>query len=283
MFVTIRTYRARPGEEDAIVALHEDWQMRRSAGVPGFLSGELLRSARDLRLFVDILRFESEEWAEAYARDPEQRAWRRRLASLSESEPDEMACSVEWWWTVPPNWTAHASREKGGRDPRSNRPSSSVHIHPRSEEMTAQDNAQITRTMYNLFEQQRFDEALEYVAGDAEVVPFYAPGLIFRGKDGFRDFMASHKNALPDIRVQIDNQVATDTTVVNECTATGTHTGPLVSPAGEIPPTGRKVTLHFCEVWQLRDGKVVSLHNYQDSGDLLSQLGLMPEPQAAGA
>lgn len=115
MFVTVCTYRVRAGEEDAIVALHEDWQMRRPAGAPGFLSGELLRSAHDPLVFVDIVRFESEESADAHARDPEQRAWRRRLASLSESEPDVLACSVEWWWTAPPNWTARVPRVKGGR------------------------------------------------------------------------------------------------------------------------------------------------------------------------
>jgi hypothetical protein len=26
MFVTVSTYRAKAGEEDAIIALHEDWQ-----------------------------------------------------------------------------------------------------------------------------------------------------------------------------------------------------------------------------------------------------------------
>lgn len=104
MFVTVCAYRVRAGEEDAVVALHEDWQRRRPGGVAGFLSGELLRSARDQRLFIDIVRFESEEAAESHARDPEQQAWRRRLTNLSEREQDVLACSVEWWWTAPPNW-----------------------------------------------------------------------------------------------------------------------------------------------------------------------------------
>ena len=117
MFVTVCTYRARPGEEDAVVALHEHWPARQSGSMPGFLSGELLRSAHDPGFFVDIIRFESRESAEAHASDPEQRAWRRRLASLSETEPDVLACSVEWWWTAPPNWIPPGSREKGGTQP----------------------------------------------------------------------------------------------------------------------------------------------------------------------
>ena len=114
MFVTVCTYHARPGEEDAIVALHEDWQMRRQGQITGFLSGELLRSADDPQLFVAIVRFESAETAAAHARDPQQRAWLRRLAALSEDEPQVLACLVEWWWTAPPHW--HAGSGKGGVD-----------------------------------------------------------------------------------------------------------------------------------------------------------------------
>jgi antibiotic biosynthesis monooxygenase (ABM) superfamily enzyme len=114
VFVTLCTYRARPGEEDAIVALHEDWRLRRPGGAPGFLSSELLCSTQNQGLFVDIIRFESEESATAYAMDPEQRAWRRRLVSLCESEPEVLACSVDWWWTVPPNWIVPIAHEKGG-------------------------------------------------------------------------------------------------------------------------------------------------------------------------
>ena len=117
MFVSISRYRARPGEDDAIVALHEDWQRRVPAAAPGFLSSELLRSAGDPQLFFDIVRFESEEAARAHSRDPEQRAWCRRLASLSEVEPDTLDCSVAWWWTTPPNWDARIPRERRMIDP----------------------------------------------------------------------------------------------------------------------------------------------------------------------
>jgi steroid delta-isomerase-like uncharacterized protein len=148
--------------------------------------------------------------------------------------------------------------------------------------MSAQDNGTLTRTLYDLFEAGRFDEVMPHLTDDVEVVAYIGPGLVFRGKDGFRDFMAGWRTAFPDIRVQIENQIATDTTVVNECSATGTQTGPLVSPGGEIPATGRQVTLRFCEIWRVRDGKITGLHNYQDSGTLLTQLGVMPSAETAG-
>ena len=106
------------------------------------------------------------------------------------------------------------------------------------------------------------------------LVPY---GRTFRSHAGFREFMDSFKTAFPDLTVTVTNQVATDEQVVNECTWQGTHTGPLMSLAGEIPPTGKTVTgAQFCEVWRLKGGKMASLHNYQDVSRWLRQLGLVP-------
>jgi quinol monooxygenase YgiN len=87
MFIVVCTYRARAGEEDAIVALHEDWQRTLRSRATGYLSGELLNSVQDPRAFIAIARYEDETSARAIAADPEQIAWQRRLASLTEVEP----------------------------------------------------------------------------------------------------------------------------------------------------------------------------------------------------
>jgi len=59
MFVTVSSYRARAGEEDAILALHEDWQRNQQPRAKGYLSGELLRNVNDSREFLAIMHFES--------------------------------------------------------------------------------------------------------------------------------------------------------------------------------------------------------------------------------
>ncbi len=91
MFVRVDTFKIRPGEEDAVVALHEDWQHTLRARASGYLSGELLHATGNPRIFVAIARFECEAAAEALARDPGQAAWYRRLASLAVAEP---ACAT---------------------------------------------------------------------------------------------------------------------------------------------------------------------------------------------
>jgi len=87
MFIVVYTYRARKGEEDAVVALYEDWQRTLRSRAKGYLSGELLHSVRDPCAFVAIARYEDETSAQAVAADPEHIAWQSRLASLMEVEP----------------------------------------------------------------------------------------------------------------------------------------------------------------------------------------------------
>lgn len=142
--------------------------------------------------------------------------------------------------------------------------------------MSAQNNAGIARKLYEAFNKQDLDSCLALATEDVEVVltPF---NQTFHGHAGFKDFMVGFKRAFPDLTVTVTNQVATDDQVVSECRWRGTHTGPLMSPAGEIPPTGKAVEgAVFCEVWGLRNGKVASLHNYQDVSSWLRQLGLVP-------
>jgi heme-degrading monooxygenase HmoA len=96
MFVMVSVYRARAGQEDKVVALHEEWQHLHRAGTAGFLSAELLRSLKDPLSFIDIARFESEEAAQSIATIPEQAAWHRRLAQLTEDVQEQTGCRREW-------------------------------------------------------------------------------------------------------------------------------------------------------------------------------------------
>ena len=84
VFVTLIDGRARAGDEDAIVALHEDWVRRRS-GDAGLLLSEILVDPADPRAFIAISHFVDQAAAERSLRDPEHSAWQRRLASLSET------------------------------------------------------------------------------------------------------------------------------------------------------------------------------------------------------
>ena len=96
MFVTLSTYRARQGEEDAVIALHEAWQRHQQPHARGYLSGELLRNVMASREFVAIMRFENQEAAQALTNNPERKAWYQRVVSLTENVPSLTEYTSEW-------------------------------------------------------------------------------------------------------------------------------------------------------------------------------------------
>ncbi len=141
--------------------------------------------------------------------------------------------------------------------------------------MPAEGNAKLARDIYDLFNRLEFDQVLALATEDVEVflVPF---DLTLSGPEGLRAFMMGFKVPFPDLEVTVVQQVADGDHVVNECTWNGTHTGPLQSPKGEIPPSGKRVSAaRFCEVWTFRAGKLARLVNYQDVSTWLRQLDLV--------
>jgi len=96
MFVTVSIYRAKAGEDDAVIALHENWQRNQQSRAQGYLSGELLRNTQAPREFVAIMRFENRVFAQELANDPERSAWYRRLVSLVENVPVLTDYTREW-------------------------------------------------------------------------------------------------------------------------------------------------------------------------------------------
>jgi steroid delta-isomerase-like uncharacterized protein len=136
-------------------------------------------------------------------------------------------------------------------------------------------NAELVRTVHADFCAGRLDavteRALPSITVDA--VPF---GTVFHGREGLMAFMGTFRNAFPDIQLRHVNVVESGDQVTVEATWTGTHTGPLSTPQGDIPATGRRVTKgRICEVFRIQNGRLASITNYQDVGTWMRELGLV--------
>jgi steroid delta-isomerase-like uncharacterized protein len=137
-------------------------------------------------------------------------------------------------------------------------------------------NAEIAREFYERWNARDFDRVAEMMANDGEIV-LVGSDTRFRGPVGAIEFSRMWADGFPDGRVEVDRSLASGDCVCLEFTGTGTHTGTLRGPGGDIPATGRSVTLHFCDVHEIRNGKISSVHSYFDSASMLTQLGVMPE------
>ena len=105
-----------------------------------------------------------------------------------------------------------------------------------------------------------------------------------QGKEDYKTWIQNWSTAFPDAKLEILNAFTSGDSVVVEFTAKGTHKGALSSPGMQIPPTNRPLEMSFCDVIQLRDGKIVSARTYYDLATIARQLGVeskLSRPAAA--
>ncbi|TMC49678.1 MAG: ester cyclase [Chloroflexi bacterium] len=118
--------------------------------------------------------------------------------------------------------------------------------------------------------------AVEVFHPDVEAAMPGAPPT--RGVDAHREYGDVLMSAIPDMTVAIKEVYEGPDTIIVEGTFSGTQTGTLTGPGGDIPATGRRFELDYCDVFKVRDGKVVAHRVYFDQLSLLGQLGVTPAP-----
>ena len=97
-----------------------------------------------------------------------------------------------------------------------------------------------------------------------------------QGVPGILSYWQGWKEAIPDVTGTVHQAVAGDNTVALEVTWKGTQTGPLQTPTGTIPATGKQQATRACWVMDFDGGKVKESRHYYDMLSLLQQLGVIP-------
>jgi ketosteroid isomerase-like protein len=122
-----------------------------------------------------------------------------------------------------------------------------------------------------------------FVALQAPDAAWTVPGARFEGREAIAGWIGGFGRAFPTYRHEIGTVLEEGGTVFAEGTWTGTHDGPLATPAGDVPPSGRGVTFRWAMVaefdvaaQQCRRARI-----YFDQLEFLGQLGLLPESAAA--
>ena len=109
-----------------------------------------------------------------------------------------------------------------------------------------------------------------------------APGDVrVEGKEPSTAYAMSWLNAFPDARITVHGEIVDGDWVAQRFTFEGTHEGTLASPAGEIPPTHRRLTGRGAQLIHVQGDEVTETHLYFDQVQVMTQLGLMPEPADA--
>jgi len=151
--------------------------------------------------------------------------------------------------------------------------------------MAVQENVALARSLLDLCNSRQsdpawLDKSLAAFAADNET--FDVPsGAILRGPDGYKRLALFFVENFPDGRIELTNVFATEDQVTLECTLRWNDTDPLHLPPGALPIMRRSGELRYCFVYQIRNGKIVSVHSYYDMLTQLEQLGLAPVMEQA--
>ena len=124
------------------------------------------------------------------------------------------------------------------------------------------------------------EERIRELNGENSV--FEAPGDVrVEGRDAATEYAMAWLRAFPDARLEVRNELVAGEWVVQEFTFTGSHEGTLMSPAGAIPATHKTLNGRGVQIFRVEGETVAETRLYFDQVQVMTQLGLMPEPSVA--
>jgi len=105
----------------------------------------------------------------------------------------------------------------------------------------------------------------------------YQPDLSepMKGNKNLETAYANYFRAIPDIKIEFITIISSGDQACFEFLETGTFTGPLATPNGDIQPTGRKFEIKGAVLLKITpEGLIIEDKTYYDQASWLAQLGL---------
>jgi predicted ester cyclase len=120
---------------------------------------------------------------------------------------------------------------------------------------------------------QRMDP-LDEVAAPSYTM--HIPGAPPLDREGMKAFGNSFYAACPGLSHNLEEVIADGDTVALRMTIRGSQTQPFVTPAGELPPSGKSFAIPAQNMIRFEDGKVVEQWSVFDMMGFMQQIGAIP-------
>jgi predicted ester cyclase len=141
----------------------------------------------------------------------------------------------------------------------------------------ASKNVETLRAAHESWNKRNFADVVKSAAENL-VYTDNARAVTFNSRDKFSEWTKEWAKAFSDGRITSPEYIDAGDIVIARFTVVGTNDGPL----GSMKPTGRKMSLPFCEICHFdKQGRTVSGGCYYDQYTLLTQLGQIPLVAAA--
>jgi steroid delta-isomerase-like uncharacterized protein len=97
-------------------------------------------------------------------------------------------------------------------------------------------------------------------------------GRTIEGAQAYLALCQGWRMAIPDVRGTVHRALEDDGVVAQEVTWVGTHDGPLPTPNGDIPATGRPISVDATLWVETRGDAVCEVHHHLDVMALMAQI-----------
>jgi len=145
------------------------------------------------------------------------------------------------------------------------------------------NNEQIIRNAYQTAEDKNVPGWVASFTPDGTFTDM-SIGVTYRGPDGpagLGKTVEVYAKAFPDMHRELYRFFSIGDVVVVELALQGTHKGPLPTPMGILPPTGKRMDAPCCDVFRLLNGKIQSFDCYPSGTVIFAQLGVLSNIEAA--
>jgi ketosteroid isomerase-like protein len=106
-------------------------------------------------------------------------------------------------------------------------------------------------------------------------------GITYRGLGEWGYPVRNYGTAFGDMHRELYDLWTVGDTVIVRLALQGTHTGPLETPFGIIPPTGKTMNAPCADIFELENGKIKRFDCYPEGSVILTQLGVIGNLEAA--
>ncbi len=121
----------------------------------------------------------------------------------------------------------------------------------------------------------------------ALVEDVFAPEIVARtstfpeeivGLEGIKNWITFARTSYPDLHMTFDEVIVKGDKIAARFTVTGTNTGPMSMPFGELPPTGKQVRFTGIGIDRVQNGKIAEELVVYNVLDMMLQLGFTLTP-----
>jgi len=115
----------------------------------------------------------------------------------------------------------------------------------------------------------------------------YAPDLILKtssmlqtlkGYEGIKTWLNNVLTSAPDHHLTFNEFYVDGNVIFTRWTATGTNTGPLSTPSGDIPATGKSFSLSGLSFYRIENGLITEMEVVFNALEMLMQMGFKVIP-----